>query len=157
MHNINPGPILTRAAFTAAALLILSVAGAAEMSIQEAIEQRQSAFKSMKGEVKKLKEAMSAKKPADSPAIREPAERIVTHSKSLIGTFVPGSHEGKTRAKKKIWKKWEDFEQRQNRLITNAESLLAVSEAGNQAELKTAFKNLSKDCKGCHQRYRQIF
>jgi cytochrome c556 len=146
-----------RAIFTTTLLLLVTAPGAAEMSIEAAIEQRQTAFKAMKGEVKKLKEAMSAKEPADSDAIRMPAEQIVANSRQLIGLFVEGSYEGKTRAKKKIWKKWDDFEQRQNRLIVNAESLLAASETGDQAELKTAFKNLSKDCKGCHQRYRQIF
>jgi len=146
-----------RAIITTTLLLLFAVADGAEMSIEAAIEQRQAAYKAMKGEVKKLKEAMSAKEAADSAAIREPAEQIVEHSKSLIGTFVAGSHEGKTRAKKKIWKKWEDFEQRQNKLIVDAESLLAASEVGNQSDLKTAFKNLAKDCKGCHQRYRQIF
>ena len=127
------------------------------MSIEAAIDQRQTTFKAMKGEVKKLKEAISAKEPADSDAVHTPAEQIVANSRQLIGLFVEGSYEGKTRAKKKIWKNLDDFEQRQNRLIVNAESLLATSETGDQAELKTAFRNLSKDCKGCHQRYRQIF
>ncbi len=138
-------------------VFFIAAPAAAELSIEAAIEQRQTTYKAMKGEVKKLKEAMSAKEPVDSDAIREPAEQLVEHSRSLIGTFVAGSYEGKTRAKKKIWKKWDDFEQRQNKLIVNAESLLAASETGDQSELKTAFKNLSKDCKGCHQRYRQIF
>ena len=38
---------------------------AAELSIEAAIDQRQTSFKAMKGEVKKLKEAMSAKEPAE--------------------------------------------------------------------------------------------
>ena len=146
-----------RAIFTTTLLLLVTAPGAAEMSIEEAIEQRPTALKAMKGEVKKLKEAISAKEPADSDAIRMPAEQIVANSRQLIGLFVEGSYKGKTRAKKKIWKNLDDFEQRQNRLIVNAESLLATSETGDQAELKTAFRNLSKDCKGCHQRYRQIF
>jgi cytochrome c556 len=146
-----------RAVFTITLLLLVTAPGAAEMSIEAAIDQRQTAFKAMKSEVKKLKEAMSAKEPADSDAIHEPAEQIVGHSKSLIGKFVEGSDEGKTRAKKKIWKNWDDFERRQNKLIVDAESLLAASDTGTQADLKTAFKNLAKNCKGCHQRYRQIF
>ena len=146
-----------RTIFTTAFFLLVTAPADAEPGIEEAIEQRQTAFKAMKGEVKKLKEALSAKAPADSDAVRVPAEQIVANSRQLIGTFVEGSHEGKTRAKKKIWKKWDDFERRRQQLIADAESLLAASESGDQAGLKTAFKNLSKDCKGCHQRYRQIF
>ena len=138
-------------------VFFIATPAAAELSIEAAIDQRQTSFKAMKGEVKKLKEAMSAGEPADSAAIRKPAEQIVGLSTSLIGKFVAGSDKGKTRAKKKIWKNGDDFERRQNKLVTDAELLLAASETGDQADLKTAFKNLSKNCKGCHQRYRQIF
>jgi cytochrome c556 len=133
------------------------VASAGEISIEAAIEQRQTTFKAMKGDVKKLKEAIQAGEPADSIAVREPAEQIVGHSKSLLGTFVADSYQGKTRAKKKIWKKWADFETRQNTLIIDAEQLLAASKTGSRAELNTAFKSLAKNCKGCHRHYRQIF
>lgn len=133
------------------------MASAGEISIEAAIEQRQTTFKAMKGDVKKLKEAIQAGEPADSIAVREPAEQIVGHSKSLLGTFVADSYQGKTRAKKKIWKKWADFETRQNTLIIDAEQLLAASKTGSRAELNTAFKSLAKNCKGCHRHYRQIF
>ena len=126
------------------------------MGIEEAIEQRQTVFEAMKGDVKQIKDAMQAGEPADSVAISEPAEQIVTGSKSLIGTFVADSYRGDTRAKKKIWKKWADFEARQHALIADAERLLVASETGDQAELKVAFKDLAKNCKGCHRRYRQI-
>ncbi len=130
--------------------------GAEQMDIEKAIEQRQDAFKAMKAEVKQLKEAMGDE-PADSAAVREPAENILANAKSLIGTFPEGSHEGDTRAKKKIWKKWEDFEARQQELIAAAEQVLAASEAASENDLKKAFKVLAKSCKGCHKRYRQVF
>ena len=148
---------MRRTLFAITLILLTPVIGAAELSIEAAIEQRQTAFKAMKGDVKRIKEAMQAKQPADSVAFSEPAEQIVTNSKSLLGTFVAGSDQGDTRAKKKIWKKWVDFEARQNALIGDAERFLAASATGSQADLKIAFKALAKDCKGCHRRYRQIF
>jgi len=148
---------MRRSVFATTLLLLITVAGAGELGIEDAIEQRQTTFKAMKGDVKKFKEAMQAGEPAGSAAITEPAEQIVEHSKSLLGTFVADSYQGKTRVKKKIWKKWADFETRQHTLITDAEQLLAASKTGNQAELNTAFKSLAKDCKGCHRHYRQIF
>jgi len=126
------------------------------MDIDKAIKQRQDAFKSMKAEVKNLKEAMGDE-PADSAAVQEPAENILANAKSLVGTFPEGSHEGDTRAKKKIWKNWEDFESRQQKLIADAEQVLAASNAASEDDLKKAFKMLAKNCKGCHMRYRQVF
>jgi len=142
--------------FVTTLFLFIPVANAAELSAEEAIEQRQAAFKAMKADVKQIKDAMKAKEPAGSAAITEPAEEIVEHSKSLVGLFVADSYEGDTRAKKKIWKKWDDFSARQQDLIADAEQLLAASQAGSEAEIKDAFKDFSKNCKGCHMRYRQI-
>jgi len=130
--------------------------GAEQMDIDKATKQRQDAFKAMKAEVKNLKEAMG-NEPADSAAVQEPAENILANAKSLVGTFPEGSHEGDTRAKKKIWKNWEDFESRQQKLIADAEQVLAASNAASEDDLKKAFKMLAKNCKGCHMRYRQVF
>ena len=141
--------------FTFALLLLSMSIDAAEMGIEDAIELRQATFKSMKAEVKNLKEAMGDK-PADSAAVREPAEKIVANAKRLVGAFPEGSYEGDTRAKKKIWKKWDDFEKRQQKLIADAEQVLAASNAGSQDDVKKGFKMLAKNCKGCHMRYRQV-
>jgi cytochrome c556 len=150
VHLINVALVTT-------SLLLLSTSiGAATADIEKAIEQRQATFKSMKAEVKNLKEAMGDE-PADSAAVREPTEKILANAKRLIGVFPEGSHEGDTRAKKKIWKKREDFEARQQKLIADAEQVLAASEAASEDDLKKAFKNLAKNCKGCHMRYRQVF
>ena len=147
---------MRRAVLTLSLLLLVPLTGVGEPGIEESIEQRQTVYKALKGEVKKFKEAMQAKAAAGSAGIVAPAEQIVQHSKSLLGTFVEGSYKGKTRAKKKIWKKWVDFEARQNALVTDAEQLLAASQNGERKDLAVAFKKLAKDCKGCHRRYRQI-
>ena len=72
------------------------------------------------------------------------------------GFEVEGVAKG-SRAKKKIWDKYEDFQARQQALIDHAEQLLAATDTGDKKQLKSAFKTLSKDCKGCHMRYRQVF
>jgi len=147
-----------RAVFATTLILLTPAICAGALSIEAAIEQRQAAFKAMKDDVKRIKDALRIKQPADIvAAASEPAAQLVSNSKSLLGTFVAGSDQGDTRAKKKIWKKWADFEARQNALISDAERLLAASATGSHADLKTAFKALAKNCKGCHRRYRQIF
>ena len=71
--------------------------------------------------------------------------------------FPDGSYEGDTRAKKKIWDNLDDFQSRQQTLVTHAEELVTASQSGDAKMLKAAFKTVSKDCKGCHMKYRQIF
>jgi cytochrome c556 len=140
---------------TIIAVCLILVGGpviAQELSAEAAIEQRQAAYKALKAEVKNLKSAMKS----DPAAVKAAAEQIVANVSKLPDAFPPGSDEGDTRAKKKIWDKWDDFEERLNSLVANADALLAASETEDPKAVKQSFKALSKDCKGCHMRYRQV-
>ncbi|MAF83432.1 MAG: cytochrome c [Gammaproteobacteria bacterium] len=146
-----------RIAFTAILLTFFSVTVAEELNSEAAIEQRQTTFKAMKANVKIIEKALKAGASANRSTITESAEKIVTHSKNLSGTFIPGSYRGDTKAKKKIWKKWDDFSQRLQSLVVAARNLLEISKSGNAEELETAFEALTDQCSGCHRRYKQIF
>jgi cytochrome c556 len=125
-----------------------------EISNEAAIEQRQAAFKEIKASVADVKDAMKAQ---DFAAAESSAEIILSNAKKVTKLFPAGSYEGDTRAKKKIWNNLEDFQARQQKLVTDAEQLVTASESGDKAELKSAFKALAKNCKGCHWKYRQVF
>jgi cytochrome c556 len=134
--------------------LLLPAVALAEMTNQAAIGQRQAVYKEMKAEVAAVKDAMKAK---DYATAEKSSEVILSNANKLTGLFPEDSYEGDTRAKKKIWKNLADFQERQQKLIAAAEQLQVVSQSNDPAELKSAFKALGKNCKGCHRRYRQIF
>ena len=63
--------------------------------------------------------------------------------------------EGKTGAKAKIWDNWEDFSKRMKAFNDAAQELAAVAKAGDMKNNIAAFKNTAKNCKSCHDEYRQ--
>lgn len=136
------------------AITLFTGAAIANTSADSAIEQRQAAFKEIKAETKAVKGAL---KQPDFATATAAAQTILDNSQRLQGLFPDGSWEGDTRAKKKIWDNLADFQERQQKFTSDAEQLLAASQANDAGKLKDAFKALSKNCKGCHWKYRQVF
>lgn len=63
--------------------------------------------------------------------------------------------EGKTGAKAKIWDNWEDFSKRMKDFNDAAQELAEVAKEGDMKNNIMAFKNTAKNCKSCHDEYRQ--
>lgn len=134
--------------------MVLPTVAQTEMTNQEAIEQRQTAMEDNKAAVKEVKGAMKAK---DFAAAEKASAIILSNAEKTVDLFPEGSYEGDTKAKKKIWENLADFQERQEKLMASAGQLKIASQAGDAGALKSAFKAVSKDCKGCHRKYRQIF
>jgi cytochrome c556 len=119
----------------------------------DVLEERQAAFKEIKEAMAAVKDAMKAE---DFAAAKTSAETVLTNAQAVTQLFPAGSYEGDTRAKKKIWEKEDDFTARQQQLVTDAEALVTATDSNDKKALKKAFKTTSKNCKGCHMKYRQI-
>jgi cytochrome c556 len=133
---------------------LLPAAAMPDITNEAAIEQRQAAFKEIKASVADVKDTL---KSGDFGAAESAADIILSNAQKVTKLFPAGSYEGDTRAKKKIWKNLEDFQARQQKFVADAEQLVSASQSGDKAELKSAFKTLAKNCKGCHWKYRQVF
>ena len=118
-----------------------------------AISERQSAFKDIKEAMKVIKENL---KSGDKESLSAAANILLDRANKVTELFPAGSHEGDTRAKQKIWDNQADFTERQQALISHARDLAAAAQQDDPGALKAAFKTTSKDCKGCHMRYRQL-
>lgn len=141
---------------TLPALLILVSASLTAIAADDhsaAIEERQAAFDEIKTSMKTIKENLKAEDPT---AVRAAASKVLENANRVTELFPEGSYEGDTRAKKKIWEKREDFDARQQELVKHATALVAAAQGDDPKLLKDAFKTTSKDCKGCHMKYRQL-
>jgi cytochrome c556 len=132
-------------------LVPLTISGADTNT--EAIEARQAAFKSLKESMAEVKDAMQSE---NYSAAADSATKVLDNARAVTKLFPAGSYEGDTRAKEKIWENLEDFTQRQQQLITDAEALVTTTASKDAKQLKAAFKQTAKNCKGCHMKYRQI-
>ncbi len=135
-------------------LLTASLNAVAENHQTGVITERQAAFKDIKESMKVIKENLKSE---DTQALISAATIILERANKVTTLFPDGSFEGDTRAKEKIWEQQDDFSARQQDLIAHAEALVTATRGGDPKALKEAFKITSKDCKGCHMRYRQIF
>ncbi len=63
--------------------------------------------------------------------------------------------EGKTTAKSEVWDNWQDFSKRMDTFNQAAQELAVVAKDGDMKKNVMAFKNMAKNCKSCHDEYRE--
>ena len=54
-----------------------------------------------------------------------------------------------------VWREWPDFERRLAKLQAAGEALAAAAAGGDRERVRTAFANLTDNCKSCHEHYKQ--
>jgi cytochrome c556 len=135
-------------------LIIVPLAVSAADTNAEAIEARQAAFKSIKESIAEVKDAMTSE---NYTAAADSATKVLDNARAVTKLFPAGSYAGDTRAKEKIWENLEDFSQRQQQLIADTETLVSAAASQDQKQLRAAFKQTAKNCKGCHMKYRQVW
>lgn len=68
--------------------------------------------------------------------------------------FVPGSHEGDTKALPEIWKDWSRFKSLGERFQAEATKLREVARTGDAAAVKSQLSETNKVCKNCHDDFK---
>lgn len=63
----------------------------------------------------------------------------------------PGSN---TDALPAIWENWSDFQERAEQLESDAATLLTAAQGGDEAAMKRTFMAAARNCKGCHDQYK---
>lgn len=89
------------------------------------------------------------------------AEQFAHHATQLAALtrmpregFIEGSDFGDTAAKGELWENLDDVNARFDKLISDADALLAVS-GGSLEDVRPAFGAVAKNCKGCHDNYKE--
>lgn len=101
-------------------------------------------------DAKAINEALKAGKPAEAEA---PARNIALLSPKFDTLFPDGSMAPESRAKRKIWTSWDQF---QAYTTFMKESALAVADAARDGgDVKAASRKMFKSCKSCHQDFRR--
>lgn len=101
-------------------------------------------------DAKAINEALKAGKPADAEA---PARNIAALSPKFDTLFPEGSMAPESRAKRKIWTSWDQF---QAYTTFMKDSALAVADAARDGgDVKAASRKMFKSCKSCHQDFRR--
>ncbi|RUO60574.1 c-type cytochrome [Pseudidiomarina insulisalsae] len=123
---------------------------------EKAVEYRQKAFSVMQNNFAYMGDMLKGDMPFDAEIFKERADTVAQMSSvPWVGFRQEGAMPGNnTDALPAIWDNWEDFQERAEQLQRDTYRLAQVAVAGNQNELRAAFKETAQNCKGCHDQYK---
>ncbi|MBT42506.1 MAG: cytochrome C556 [Idiomarina sp.] len=144
------------------AILSLGISGSALADkhafndAESAVDYRQSAFSIMRANFVAMAEMVKGDVDYDASIFEQRAEDFARLSQIPWAGFttegaMPGDN---TDALQEIWDNWDDFKKRSEDLIADAKSLAEASTSGSLETIKPAFMAAAKNCKGCHDNYK---
>jgi cytochrome c556 len=121
----------------------------------DAIEYRQAAFGLIAYNFGDMGAMLKGKKPFDAAVFSSRADNVAALSKLPHEGFIDGSDKGDTEALAKIWQDKADFDSKITAFQDNAAALAIAAKTSNENNIKQAFANTGKSCKGCHDVYKK--
>lgn len=149
--------IIQAAAITALAVGLTGAAIAADLKPEEQIQTRQAGYKFMSWNMGKIKANLEGT--YSQPQVAAAADAIAGIANSGMGAlFGPGTDKDigdvKTRVKPALFTDQEEVGRVAVAFIEAANNMAEVAAMGDEAEVKAAFGELGKSCKGCHDKFR---
>jgi cytochrome c556 len=141
-------------AVVAAVLGLAFTAQVAGADAEEMIKYRQAAMKSLGGHMGAMAQIVRGKVPF-SAHMGGHAAAVAAVSREITPLFPEGSDFGETDALPEIWKKRAEFEKAAAGASKAADALVAAVKGGDKAAIGTAFDDVGKACKGCHDEFRK--
>lgn len=145
--------------FIGATLLAVSVSVSAQHAFNnadKAVEYRQKALSIMQNNFAVMGDMVKGDIEFDADIFTQRAKDFAALSSiPWIGFSQPGAQPGNnTDALPAIWDNWDDFVKRADALQKDAKALEAAAIAGDQGDIRSAFMAAARNCKGCHDQYK---
>lgn len=146
--------------------LIVSVIGTALLSAtlttsvaradmaEDAIKYRQAVFTAFRWHFGAMGAMVRGKVDYDAETFAHHATQFAALTRMPKEGFIEGSDFGDTAAKDELWENMDDVSARFDKLMEDADALAAAS-GGSLDQVKGAFGEVGKSCKGCHDNYRE--
>ena len=138
-----------------AAVMIPAVVMTAEPTAKDVQHARHEHYEELGDAFKVVRDQSRASKP-DMAAIKVAAKKVNDASVNQEQWFPAGTgpEAGKTRALPEIWAKPAEFKAAMKKFSEAAPKLQTAANAGDVAQVKTAFGDVGKACKNCHDQFR---
>jgi cytochrome c556 len=146
-----------RPGFAVAALALVTAwpASAQFQKPEDAVKYRQSALTVMASHFGRIGAMANGRVPFDAAVAQANADLVVTLSKLPYAAFGEGTDKaGNTKAKPEVWSKRADFDAAAKKMQDEVVKLQAATKTGNLDQIKAAFGDAGKSCKGCHDNFR---
>lgn len=138
----------------AAAALFTSVSAFSGDAEDKAIEYRKQVFSVMKWHFAPMAEMIKGKVEFNAAEFERRAGLVASLSQMPLEGFIAGTDSGDTDAKAEIWQQWDKFEGGMDKLKNNTAALAEAAKGSDMDAIKTAFGEVGKTCKGCHDNFR---
>jgi cytochrome c556 len=143
-------------AVAALALVTALPAAAQFQKPEDAVKYRTSAFTVMANHFGRIGAMANGKAPFDAAQAQASADIVVMMSKLPYTAFGEGTDKvGNTRALPEVWSKRADFDTAAKKMQDEVVKLQAATKTGNLDQIKAAFGDAGKSCKGCHDNFRK--
>lgn len=138
-----------------AALATIAVAATgATVLAQDTIAKRKELMKAVGGASKTGSQLVKGEIPYDAAKASEAMGTIVTSWAAFTKLFPKGTETGgETTASPKVWESFKDFEDKGQKLASDAATAQKAAASGADA-FKGAFGEVAKNCRACHEVYR---
>lgn len=123
---------------------------------EEPIRYRKAAMTMIKRHYTQINAMATGKIPVNQGDLIRHASYLEMLSRAALDGFVPGSHEGDTRAKPEIWTEWARYRSLNDQFTSDATRLRDAAKSNNVATLKTAVNDMTRTCKNCHDDFRTL-
>ena len=132
-----------------------AAAPASKEAALEIMHERHEGMEQIGKSTKTIKRALDLSSP-DLAEIQKASARIADLSVKSANWFPQGTGPdvGKTGAKPEIWQTHDDFVVKDRDFAAAAKALNAAGAGGNVEAIRSAFGDLGKTCKACHEKYR---
>lgn len=132
----------------------LAVAVSGLAVAQDAIAKRKELMKGVGGATKTGSQMVKGEVPFDAKKASDAMNVIATGWAPFAKLFPAGTETGgETTAHPKIWQTFKDFDDKGIKLAKDAAAAAAAAGKGLDS-FKSAFGDVTKNCKGCHDAYR---
>jgi cytochrome c556 len=137
---------------------VMTLGGATALAsdaIDDAIKYRKGVFSAVKWHFGTMGEVVKGNQDYNAEDFARRAEIVAQLSKIALEGFVAGSYEGDTDALPAIEQNWDKFEGGMHKFTETAEALAVAAQSGDLAQIRPAFGEVGKTCKGCHDNFKE--
>jgi cytochrome c556 len=149
---------MKRFVLSAVAAVTLAAAFPAAAQFQkpeDAVKYRKAAFTVMAAHFGRLGAMANGRMPFDAKAAAANADVVSAVAGLPWAAFGDGTGVGDTRAKAEIWTDADKFKGGGQKMVEEIGKLNAAAKSGSLDQLKAAFGETAKTCKGCHDNFRK--
>lgn len=146
---------LALATLATATLFVALPAAAQFQKAEDAIKYRRSALFVMGQHFSRIGAMAQGKLPFDAAAAAANADVVASMAKLPWAAFGPGTDSGDTNALPEIWLETEKFKAGAQKTQEELAKLAVAAKSGNLDQLKAAFGEAGKTCKGCHEHFKK--